>query len=87
MVASERSRRSERGSPYGNDRFVVVFFPANIYAAINHIPMGGHAWGPVYLLIRAPLQVVILLWIYWFTIKRPQSRTASPPQAPVGSNA
>ena len=32
---------------------LVLFFPANIYAAINHIPMGGHAWGPVYRLFAA----------------------------------
>ena len=50
---------------------LVLFFPANIYSAINHIPMGGHEWGPVYLLIRAPLQVIIVLWVYWFTIRRP----------------
>jgi uncharacterized membrane protein len=49
---------------------LVLFFPVNVYAALNHIPMGGHAWGPVYLLIRTPLQAIILLWIYWFTIKR-----------------
>jgi uncharacterized membrane protein len=49
---------------------LVLFFPVNVYAALNHIPMGGHAWGPVYLLIRAPLQVIILLWIYEFAIKR-----------------
>jgi uncharacterized membrane protein len=48
---------------------LVLFFPANVYAAMNHVPMGGHAWGPAYLLIRAPLQAVILLWVYWFTIK------------------
>jgi uncharacterized membrane protein len=47
---------------------LVLFFPANIYAAINYIPMGGHTWGPVYLLIRAPLQAIILFWVYWFTI-------------------
>jgi len=50
---------------------LVLFFPANIYAAINQIPMGGHAWGPAYLLIRGPLQVIILAWVYWFTIKQP----------------
>jgi uncharacterized membrane protein len=50
---------------------LVLFFPVNVYAALNHIPMGGHAWGPVYLLIRAPLQAFILLWIYWFVIRRP----------------
>jgi uncharacterized membrane protein len=55
---------------------LVLFFPANIYAAINHIPMGGHAWGPVYLLIRAPLQVIILFWVYWFTIKQPTPAAA-----------
>ena len=25
---------------------LLLFFPANIYAALNHIPMGGHEWGP-----------------------------------------
>lgn len=56
---------------------LVLFFPANIYAAIHHVPMGGHAWGPVYLLIRAPLQVGILLWVYWFTIARPSKPGAA----------
>jgi hypothetical protein len=30
---------------------------------------GGHAWEPVYLLIRAQLQAIILGWVYWFTIR------------------
>lgn len=49
---------------------LIAFFPANIYAAINHVPMGGHSWGPVYLLVRAPLQAIILFWVYWFTIRQ-----------------
>jgi len=49
---------------------LIVFFPVNVYAAINRVPMGGHAWGPVYLLVRAPVQLAILLWTYWFTIRR-----------------
>ena len=49
---------------------LLLFLPVNIYAAINHIPMGGHAWGPVYLLIRIPLQLVILVWIYGFLLKK-----------------
>lgn len=52
---------------------LALFFPANIYAAINHVPIGGHTWGPVYLLIRAPLQLIILFWVYWFTIRHPNS--------------
>ena len=34
------------------------------YAALQHVPMGGHAWGPVYLLVRAPLQIFVLWWIW-----------------------
>ena len=52
---------------------LVLFFPANVYAAVSHVPIGGHAEGPVYLLIRAPLQVVILFWVYWFTIRQPDA--------------
>ena len=63
-------RKSRRFTGWIAAIVLVVFFPANIYAAINHIPMGGHAWGPVYLLIRAPLQGMILLWVYGFTIRR-----------------
>lgn len=49
---------------------LILFFSANIYAAVNHLPMGGHVWGPIYLLIRAPLQAFIIFWIYWFAIKK-----------------
>ena len=56
---------------------LVLFFPANIFAAINHIPVGGHAWGPVYLLVRAPLQLGILFWVYRFTIRRRSSAIAA----------
>ncbi len=52
---------------------LTLFFPVNVYAAINHIPIGGHEWGPIYLLIRAPLQLFILFWIYWFSIKQSKS--------------
>jgi uncharacterized membrane protein len=49
---------------------LVGFFPFNVYAAVHHVPMGGHAWGPVYLLIRAPLQAILLAWAGWFVIRR-----------------
>ena len=49
---------------------LVAFFPANIYAALNGIGMGGHQWGPVYLLIRAPLQAFLIAWTYFFVVKR-----------------
>jgi uncharacterized membrane protein len=48
---------------------LVAFFPVNVYAAIQHVPMGGHAWGPVYLLIRGPLQLFILGWLWYFMLR------------------
>lgn len=48
---------------------LVAFFPANIYAAFAQVEMGGHAWGPVYLLIRAPLQALLVAWTWWFAVR------------------
>jgi uncharacterized membrane protein len=63
-------RRFRRMTGWVTVAILILFFPANVYAAIYHVPQGGHAWGPVYLFIRAPLQLIILAWIYWFTLKR-----------------
>ena len=46
---------------------LVVFLPANIYAAAFSVPFGGHVLGPAYLLIRAPFQVFLLAWTLWAT--------------------
>ncbi len=47
----------------------IVFFPANIYAALNSVGLGGHQWGPVYLLIRFPLQLILIVWTYFLCLK------------------
>ncbi len=47
----------------------VVFFPGNIYAAMNSTGLGGHQWGPVYLLIRTPLQLILIAWAYFLCVK------------------
>lgn len=47
----------------------VVFFPANVFAALNSIGLGGHQWGPVYLLIRGPLQIILIAWAYFLCVK------------------
>lgn len=49
---------------------LVLFFPANIFAAINATGPGGHQWGPIYLLIRAPLQAVIIYCTWRFGLKQ-----------------
>lgn len=50
--------------------FVILVFPANIYAALNRVEMGGHELGPMYLLARAPLQLLLIGWAYWFAVRR-----------------
>src|SRR5262245_46382475 len=40
--------------------FLVAIFPANVYAAVQRIPFGGHSAGPIYLLIRAPVQLLLI---------------------------
>lgn len=51
-------------SAYAAITILVMFFPVNIYAAWYHVGLGGHQWGPVYLLIRAPLQAILIGWCY-----------------------
>jgi uncharacterized membrane protein len=49
--------------------YLIAIFPSNIYAAIQRIPFGGHSMGPRYLLARFPLQLLLVLWTYWFCVK------------------
>ena len=49
--------------------FLLAVFPSNIYAAIQRIDFGGHSVGPRYLLIRAPLQLLLVFWTYWFVVR------------------
>lgn len=44
---------------------LVLFFPVNIYAAMNLSGLGGHQWGPIYLTIRGPLQILLVVWCAW----------------------
>ncbi|MCP4306812.1 MAG: hypothetical protein GY788_18440 [bacterium] len=60
---------------------LILFFPANIYAAVNHTGMGGHQWGPVYLLIRAPLQALLIGWTWYFAIWKGDQAQGAPDDA------
>ena len=46
---------------------LVGFFPVNVYASIQRRGGGGHEWGPIYLLIRGPLQLTLIVWCFAFT--------------------
>lgn len=65
------TRRWRTAGAWAAAAVLVAFFPANVYAAMQHAPMGGHAWGPAYLLVRAPLQLFILWWIWGFLLREP----------------
>ena len=49
---------------------LVGVFPSNVYAALNRVPYGGHESGPVYLLVRLPFQVMLIVWTYKATGQR-----------------
>jgi uncharacterized membrane protein len=67
---------------------LVGFFPLNVYAAIARVPVGGHEAGPLYLLVRAPLQAAILFWSYRYVIRGPRaSRGAGEPLPERGLDA
>jgi uncharacterized membrane protein len=63
-------QKSRRLAGWSCIAVLVLFFPANIYAAFNKVGMGGHLWGPVYLFVRTPLQIILIVWTYWFAIRR-----------------
>lgn len=58
--------RLRRAAAWALIVLLVALLPFNVIGAIERVPFGGHAWGPVYLLIRVPLQVIIIAWVWWF---------------------
>ncbi|HEU4679806.1 MAG TPA: hypothetical protein VFS35_09825 [Terrimicrobiaceae bacterium] len=49
--------------------FLIAVFPSNVYAAMRRVEFGGHSAGPRYLIVRAPLQLLLILWVYWFVLR------------------
>ena len=62
--------RYSRFAGLGAIAFLVLVFPGNVYAAINRVEMGGHGAGPAYLLVRAPFQLLLIAWAYWFAVRK-----------------
>jgi uncharacterized membrane protein len=63
--------RTSRLAAWALAAFLVGVFPANVYAAINKVGMGGHLEGTSYLWFRGSLQAVFLAWVVYFGIYRP----------------
>ena len=49
--------------------YLVLVSPSNIYAPLERIPFGGRSIGLPYLLVRLRLQILLVCWIYWFTVR------------------
>jgi uncharacterized membrane protein len=49
--------------------FLLLILPSNVYAAFQRVEFGGGEAGPIYLLVRIPLQFFLIGWIYWFAVK------------------
>jgi uncharacterized membrane protein len=50
--------------------FLLLILPSNVYAAFQRLDFGGHGAGPIYLLVRIPLQFFLIGWIYWFAVRQ-----------------
>lgn len=48
--------------------FLIGVLPTNIDSAIRRVPFGGHGAGPVYLLARVPLQILLIGWVWRFAV-------------------
>ena len=59
-------RRLRRLVGWGLIVMLILFLPVNVYAALQRIPLGGHEGGPLYLLVRVPMQALLIAWIWWF---------------------
>ena len=58
---------------WGLIAMLILFLPVNIYAAIHRIELGGHEWGPIYLLVRVPVQFILMAWTWWMAVRPGQS--------------
>ena len=59
---------------------LIGILPSNIYSAINRVDFGGHAAGPVYLLIRIPFQLFVVWWTYFATEQKWLQRKPGAPR-------
>jgi uncharacterized membrane protein len=51
--------------------FLIAVFPANVFAALNYVEIGGHEAGPAYLFVRLPFQLALMWWTYHFAVRVP----------------
>ena len=55
---------------------LVALFPANVYAALNEIPLRGEAATPLW--IRTPMQLLYIGMVWWTSIKERPKEVGRP---------
>ena len=49
--------------------FFICILPANIVGSLKEVNLGGMQYGMMYLLFRIPLQILFILWAYYFGVR------------------
>ena len=49
--------------------FFIAILPANIIGSMKQVQLGGMENGVIYLFFRIPLQILFILWTYYFGIR------------------
>jgi uncharacterized membrane protein len=72
---------TRRAAAWGLIALLVAIFPANVYMAIHHLPLGGRVPPAWVLWARLPLQLPLIAWAWWVG-REAQSPQGSPPSSP-----
>jgi uncharacterized membrane protein len=59
------AERTKRGAGIGLILLLIAVYPANIYAAMYQVQVGGFMNSPVYHWIRLPMQFVLIALVWW----------------------
>ena len=50
--------------------FFIAVLPANVAGSLKQVNLGGMEYGAIYLLLRIPLQVFFIWWVYYFGVRQ-----------------
>jgi uncharacterized membrane protein len=56
-----------RAAAWGLVALLIAVFPANVYMAMDRVPVTGHPLPDLLLWARLPLQIVLIWWVLWCT--------------------
>jgi uncharacterized membrane protein len=76
--------QTRRYAAMGIIALLIAVFPANVYVAIDNVPMFGAAEGPGVLgWIRLPFQLLLIAWAWSYVRASPQAPEQTEQTAPI----